>query len=371
MTMKNLLKELIRAEPTADNGELQAANVLADYLRSHGIDSSIDCWDNSRANLTARIKSTGQSPPLLFVAHLDVVPSGEAQWQYEPFEPVEEQGRIYGRGSADMKGGLVATAAAIVELVESGVELKGDIVLAALAGEETDSCGAGRFVECTDMPAPAGIIIPEPTKFDVVSAHRGMLWLKVETEGKTAHGSMPHLGINAIAKMNKLLNALDGYEIPHTPNPVLGSPSMSVNRISGGKATNVIPDRCTIEIDMRTLPQQQPETTIADLEKLFAELQQTDPDFKARISVIRTVEAMQTDTDTDFVKSFLDVTGIEKTIAVGYTTDAPHFVSMNAPILIFGPGDPDVCHKPDEYIETADIEKAKDLYKDIITKFLT
>jgi succinyl-diaminopimelate desuccinylase len=146
---------------------------------------------------------------------------------------------------------------------------------------------------------------------------------------------------------------------------------MSVNRISGGKATNVIPDRCTIEIDMRTLPQQQPETTIADLEKLFAELQQTDPDFKARISVIRTVEAMQTDTDTDFVKSFLDVTGIEKTIAVGYTTDAPHFVSMNAPILIFGPGDPDVCHKPDEYIETADIEKAKDLYKDIITKFLT
>ena len=153
--------------------------------------------------------------------------------------------------------------------------------------------------------------------------------------------------------------------------PVLGGPSMSVNRIHGGKATNVIPDRCTIEIDIRTLPQQQPEKIIADLEKVFAELRQSDPDFKASISVIRAVEAMQTDTEYPFVKSFLDVTGIEKTIAVGYTTDAPHFVSMNAPILIFGPGDPDVCHKPDEYIETADIEKAKDYYKDIIRRFLT
>ena len=370
MTVKNLLKQLIIARPTADNGELDAANVLADYLRSHNIDSSVDSWDDNRANLTVHIRSAGEKPPLIFAAHLDVVPPGEAKWQYSPFEPVETNGRIYGRGAADMKGGLVATAQAIVEVVQSGAQLTGDLIFTSLAGEETDSCGAKRFVESADIPTPAGIIIPEPTNFDVVAAHRGMLWLKVVTAGKTAHGSMPHLGINAIAKMNNLLNALDGYEIPHTPNAVLGSPSMSVNRITGGKATNVIPDRCTIELDIRTLPKQDPADIIADLERLCARLNQEDADFKAKISVIRAVEAIQTDTESAFVKSFLNVTGIEKTIAVGYTTDAPHFVSMNAPILIFGPGDPDVCHKPDEYIETADLEKAKDCYKDIITRLL-
>lgn len=372
MTMENLLKELVKAQPTVDNGELQAAKVLAEYLQSHNIKCDIDCWDGCRANMTAHIKSSGQRDALLFAAHLDVVPPGEAKWQYSPFEPVEVDGRLYGRGTADMKGGLVAAAAAIVELLQDGVELKGDVILSAVAGEETDSCGIERFVkkESDTLPPLAGVVIPEPTGLDVISAHRGILWLKVSTEGKTAHGSMPHLGINAILKMNKLINRLAGYKIPHSPNPILGGCSMSINQIHGGKATNVIPDQCSIDIDIRTVPEQDHQKIIAGLEDIFSELQQADPDFKAQASIIRSVEALLTDTDSPFVKSFLDVTGIDETIAVGFTTDAPHIVCLNAPILIFGPGDPGVCHKPDEYIEMADVEKAKDYYKQIIMRFL-
>ncbi len=368
-----MLKRLIGAEPTEEKGELAAANVLAEYFESAGLACQVDCWDDRRANLTLHVKTGGQRGGLLFAAHLDVVPPGEAKWQYGAFEATESDGRIYGRGSADMKGGLAATAAAIVDVVGSGVRLQGDIVLAAVAGEETDSCGAKRFLEqyghaSGDM---AGVVIPEPTGFDIITAHRGMLWLKVRTTGKTAHGSMPHQGINAIMKMNRLIDRLADYEMPHKTHPLLGGCSMSINRIAGGMATNVIPDECNIDIDIRTVPAQEHDGIIEGLEKVFDEIRQGDADFKAAVSVIRSVEALLTDADSAFVKSFLDVTGIDKTVAVGFTTDGPHFAHLGAPIVIFGPGDPEVCHKPDEYIDIADVEKATELYKDIIVKFLT
>ena len=368
-----LLKRLIGTEPTADRGELAAANVLAEYFESAGLTCRVDCWDDRRANAAVRVEAGGAKGGLLFAAHLDVVPPGEAKWRYPAFEATESEGKVYGRGSADMKGGLAATAAAIVEVVGSGMKLQGDIILAAVAGEETDSCGAKRFLEqYSHAPGDlAGVVIPEPTGFDVITAHRGMLWLNVRTVGKTAHGSMPHQGINAIMKMNRLIDRLAGYEIPHKPHPLLGGCSMSINRIAGGMATNVIPDECNIDIDIRTVPAQDHDGIIEGLEKVFDELRQGDADFKAEASVIRSMEALLTDTDSSFVRSFLDVTGIDKTVAVGFTTDGPHFAHLGAPIVIFGPGDPEVCHKPDEYIETADVERAKELYKDIIVKFLT
>ena len=373
METKELLKRLIGAEPTADCGELAAANVLAEYFESAGLSCRVDCWDDGRANAAVHVETGGTRGGLLFAAHLDVVPPGEAKWRYPAFEATESGGRIYGRGSADMKGGLVATAAAIIDVVGSGVKLQGDIVFAAVAGEETDSCGATRFLEQYGhtLGDVAGVVIPEPTGFDVVTAHRGVLWLKVRTAGKTAHGSMPREGINAIMKMNRLIDRLTGYEMPHRPHPLLGGCSMSINRIAGGMATNVIPDECSIDIDIRTVPGQEHEGIMGDMEKVFDEIRQGDADFKAEASVIRSVEALLTNNDSEFIKSFLDVTGIDKTVAVGFTTDGPHFAHLGAPIVIFGPGDPEVCHKPDEYIDIADVEKAKEYYKDIIVKFLT
>jgi succinyl-diaminopimelate desuccinylase len=273
-----------------------------------------------------------------------------------------------------MKGGLVAAATAIVEVVKSGAVLQGDIVFTAVAGEETDSSGAMRFVDQyrRDLAGKlAGVVICEPTKFDVVTAHRGILWLQITTAGKTAHGSMPHLGINAILKMNRLLNRLEGFQIPHTPHPLLGGCSMSVNRIDGGKATNVIPDRCTIEVDVRTLPGMDHETVTGEFQKLFEAIKADDPQFKARTSVLRSSPALETDPAAPFVRSVLEITGIEKTATVGFTTDGPHFVPLNAPIIIYGPGDPAICHQPDEYIEIAAVEEARLHYRRIIERFLT
>jgi len=370
--MKELLKKLVQAESTPQKGELAAAQVISAELSRSGIDSRIDTWEQTRANIIAQVKSGGPKDALLFACHLDVVGPGEAKWEKPPFGAAESDGKIYGRGSADMKGGIAAAVTAIGQIVDSGIKLQGDIVFAAVAGEETDSCGAKRFIsESSRLPDLVGVVIPEPTDFALVTAHRGMLWLEVTTKGKAAHGSTPQLGVNAITSMRSVLNELEDYEIPTEAHKLLGECSMSVNTITGGEALNVVPDKCSIGIDIRTLPEQNHQNIITDLEKIFAKLKSENPRFDAEVSVVRRVQPLETDCGCDFVNDFCSAVGTSETKAVGFTTDGPHFASLGAPVVIFGPGKPHLCHKPDEYIEISDIEKAVELYKDIILKFLT
>jgi succinyl-diaminopimelate desuccinylase len=370
---KELLRKLVQAETTAQKGELAAAEIISDQLARSGIDCRIDSWGHNRANLVAQITSSGQKEGLLFVCHLDVVAAGEEGWSYPPFAGVESNGKIYGRGSVDMKGGIVAAVTAIQQVVNSGVKLEGDIIFVAAAGEETDSCGARRFISNLegDFPEIAGVVVPEPTDFEVVTAHRGILWLEVKTKGLAAHSSTPELGVNAITSMRVLLDELGNYKIQFEPHKLLGECSMSINTIVGGKEINVVPDRCSIGIDIRTLPGQQFQEIISDFEKIFAKLKQKNSQFEASVSVVREVGALETDSNCDFVRDFCSIVGAGEIKAVGFTTDGPHFASLGAPVVIFGPGKPQLAHKPDEYIELADVEKAVEHYKNVILKFLT
>ena len=370
--MKELLKELIEAESTPEKGELAAAEVISTELGRSGINSRIDTWDSARANIVAHVKSTGSRAALLFACHLDVVGPGEAAWKHPPFGAVESNGRIYGRGSVDMKGPTAAIVSAIRRIVDSGAKLQGDLILLGCAGEETDSCGAIRFAcDHRELPELAGVIVPEPTDFAVVTAHRGMLWLEVTTKGKAAHSSAPQLGVNAINSMRLILNELENYQVPVEPHELLGKCSMSINTITGGKALNVVPDKCSIRIDIRTLPGQNNQDVVADFERVFAGLKSRDAQFDAEVSVLREMHALETDCGCDFVKDFCSCVGANETKAVGFATDAPHFVPLGAPAVIFGPGKPTLCHKSDEYIDVADLEKAAEYYRQVILSFLT
>ncbi len=372
--MKNLLKKLIATAPTCENGELQMARVLESFFRDHGVSTKLDYWDNKRANLIATIGPEGLDVQTLVIGvHNDVVPASAENWESDPFKAVEADGKIHGRGSCDMQGGICAAAQAIVEIAQSGKELNGRILFAATAGEETDSCGVERFVEqySEKIHNPVGVLIPEPTGLEILRAHRGILWLKVETAGKTAHGSMPHLGINAIEKANAFLNRLKDYTIPHTPHALLGGCSMSINRIAGGTGTNIVPDNCSIELDIRTLPGQDKDTIIDSLQVICSELARQDPDFKAEISIIRAIDAMETDENDPFLQTVCNSTGIAETKAAVFTTDGPHFEKLNASVVVFGPGDGTLCHKPNEYIEIAQMEKAKEYYIKLINDVLT
>jgi succinyl-diaminopimelate desuccinylase len=370
--MKKLLRKLISAETTSEKGEFAAAEIISSELNRSGIDTRIESWDGTRANIIAQIKSAGHKGALLFACHLDVVGASEANWKYPAFAAVESDGKIYGRGSADMKGGIAAATIAISEIADSGTKLDGDIILFGAAGEETDSCGTKRFIRnFGGTPEFIGVVIPEPTDFEIITAHRGMLWLKVETYGKAAHSSAPQLGVNAIASMRSVLNELENYEIAFEPHELLGECSMSINTITGGETMNIVPDKCNIGIDIRTLPAQNRQDIIADFEKIFATLKQNNPQFEAQVSIIREVEALETDFRCDFVRDFCSTVGISETKAVGFTTDGPYFASLDAPVVIFGPGKPQLAHKADEYIDISDVEKAVEYYKNIILKFLS
>ena len=369
--MKELLKHLIQSAPTLENGELKAGEVLADFFDRNGIEVSLDHWDSKRANVIASIGSNdANAPTLLFGAHLDVVPASKEHWQTDPFCPVEIDGRVIGRGAVDMLGGLCAAAAAMLDL--SKKPLNGRVIFAATAGEETDSCGVKRFVEeyQSKVKNPVGVVITEPTSMKILRAHRGILWLKIQTFGKTAHGSTPQAGINAILKMNALVNRLQSWKIPHTPHPLLGGCSMSINQIDGGSATNIVPDSCLLEIDIRTLPGQDHSEVINDLQDLCGNLSNIDPDFKTQISIIRAVDALETSAEIPFVKAVCHATGIAETLAIGFTTDGPYYEKLNAPVLIFGPGDGSLCHKPDEFIEIVQVEEARQMYNRIAREIL-
>jgi succinyl-diaminopimelate desuccinylase len=370
--MNEFLKKLIKAESTPEKGELACAEVVLNEFSKSGINAASDTWDKTRANITAQVNSAGSKCALLFACHLDVVGPGEQKWDKPAFDAIESNGKIFGRGSVDMKGGIAAAVTAIRQIVDSGIKLQGDIVFTAVAGEETDSCGAQRFVNNQEkLPDFAGIVIPEPTDFSIVTAHRGMFWLEITTRGKAAHGSTPELGINAINSMRLLLNELENYKIPAAAHPLLGKCSMSVNTITGGKELNVVPDKCNIKVDIRTLPAQNHQDIISDLEKIFVKIKDRNPQFEANITVVRQVPPLETDGNCDFVKHFCSAVGIYETVAVGFTTDGPHFSPLGAPVVIFGPGKPHLRHKPNEHIEIKDIEKAVEYYKNIILKFLT
>ena len=370
--MKTLLKRLIQAESTAAVGESAAAEVLCAEFRRAGVECRIDRWNRSRANVVARVRSAGRRPGLLFACHLDVVGPGEAAWTYPPFGGVEAGGKIYGRGAVDMKGGIAAAVTAIGRIIGSGTELQGDIVLAAVAGEETDSSGAEKFVACREgLPELAGVVVPEPTGLAVVTAHRGMLWLEVTTRGKAAHSSTPHLGVNAIASMRLILNELENYKVSDETHELLGRCTMSINTISGGKALNVVPDKCTLGIDIRTLPGQDYRRILADLEEIFAGLKSGNEPFDAAVRELRRLEPLETDCHCDFVRDFCAAVGADRTGPIGYTTDGPYFASLGAPVVIFGPGEPGLCHKPDEHIDIDDLQKATEHYQNVILKFLT
>jgi len=369
--MKDLLKQLIQAESTAATGETAAAEVIARRFQEHGIDSRIDRWDGSRANLVAHVKTARRRPALLFLCHLDVVGADEDGWEHPPFGATEENGRIYGRGAVDMKGGITAIVQAICDLAAWRAKLQGDIVFAATAGEETDCSGVVRFMQDRDwLPELVGAVIPEPTDLSVVTAHRGLFWLKITTKGRAAHSSMPQRGVNAITSMKRVLDALEQYRIPVEPHPLLGDSAMSVNTIAGGEAMNIVPDRCTIGVDIRTLPGQSHDGLRYDIERILAGLKAEVPQFDAELAIERSTEAMETDPECEFVKTLCSAVGVDLTNAIGFTTDAPHLAPLGIPAVIYGPGKPKLCHQADEYIEIADLERAVDLFKNMIQTFL-
>lgn len=370
-------REMVRIKSVNPPGdEMAMAEYVANVLKSIGLEVKLLKHSSSRASVLAILRGSGQVPALLYSAHLDTVPLGAEQWIHEPFAAETLDGKIWGRGSADMKGGLAALLVMAKIMANSGLSIKGDLIFAITAGEEVDSLGAKSVASYPDLGPVQAIIVPEPSYNDIYIAEKGALWLEISTYGKTAHGSMPALGKNAVMMMVELIKGLENFFIPFESHAMLGGFSMSINTISGGIKTNVVPDRCVVSIDMRTVPGQDHHDIMARFQGLIKDLGKHDPDFKASIEITNDRPPIETSPTEPVVKMMVDIvadiTGeIPIPKGVNYYTDAATLApAFKAPMIICGPGHPGLAHQPNEYVEIEKLVQAAKIYTAATHQFL-
>lgn len=370
-------QELLKIKSVNPPGdELAAAEYISGVLAKTGLEVEVVRHSPTRASALVRLRGSGKVPALLFSGHIDTVPVGAETWVHDPFSGAIADGKIWGRGSADMKGGVAALMMALKILAEARLPLKGDIILAATAGEETNSLGATAIASRKDLGPVQAILIPEPSGNELYIAEKGAFWVELTTHGKTAHGSMPDLGRNAVLMMVRLIEEFEKLDIPFKPHPLLDGFSRSVNTIAGGVKTNVVPDSCVATIDMRTVPGQDHQAILGQIERLVMDLGKMIPDFKASAKIINDRAPIETPADNPAVGIFSEVirevTG-RSLVPKGtrYFTDGVVLVpALKAPLLICGPGAPGLAHQPNEHVEIDKLLEAVRIYTLAAMRFL-
>ena len=258
-------------------GEAVIAQRIAAELMSIGLTVEITEVAPRRPNVVGVLEGRAPGRALMLCGHIDTV--GVAGME-KPFEPIERDGRLYGRGAQDMKGGVAAMIAAARAIAESGGLANGRLLIAAVIDEEHASLGADALV--TRFRADAGVVT-EPTDLDIAVAHKGFQWVEVETRGRAAHGSRPLEGRDAIFRMGRVLaglEALDRRLQASQPHALLGTASLHASLISGGRELSSYPDHCVLQVERRTLPGESESAALDETEAILDGLRRDDPDFE-------------------------------------------------------------------------------------------
>ena len=366
-----LLQRIIQIETTNPPGnELDLACWLADYFAQAGVKAELLAYEGMRANLVARLQGRGSRPALIFSAHMDTVPAGEVPWMFPPFSGTLHEGKVYGRGAADMKSGLAAMAEAATILARSGVSLSGDLIVAFTYDETHGLQGARRLLKGGYLEGAGAVLVGEPSSLDVFIAEKGALWLKCRVHGKTAHSSMPHLGQNAVLEMVRFLGRVEErLDLGTERHPLLDKSSFTVGTIRGGVAINVIPDACEAELDIRLIPG-------VNHRKIAQQVQELG-EGRVEVEVLDWKEPVESDPHAEIVSLSLqaveDVTGQPRSPkGVAYYTDGAVIANgLQIPMVIIGPGDTGMTHQPNEYVEVSQLVQAVKIYLLIAIRYLT
>jgi succinyl-diaminopimelate desuccinylase len=357
--------------------EAAVAALVADQLRSFGIDTEVVPVTPTRHNVYGRLSGEGTGRGhLLLVSHLDTVPPGERAWEHGVLSGDLVDGRIYGRGASDMKGGLAAAVFAAGALAESGIGLSSDLIIAGTVGEEVDCLGAQALVEGGLLEGVGAIGIPEPTGLNLYTAYKGALWLKIVTRGRTAHGGRPDLGVNALLHMDATIERILAADWDAPAHPLLGHPTLNIATIHGGVKTNMVPDRCELTIDFRTLPGQGHTELVAQMREILDSLAVDIQEYDATLEVINDKAAVSTPTDGSFVRMAQDVGQslwgrALPAQGVSYYTDASILApASGAPVIILGPGEADLAHQTDEWVSVEKLMGAAQFYAQLASQWL-
>ena len=344
------------------------ARFVSDWCGQRGIPAEIDVAAPGRPSVIARVKGSGGGRSLVLNAHMDTV--GVAGMP-DPFCARIENGRLYGRGSYDMKGSLTACMLALADIRASG--LSGDVILAAVADEEHASIGVQSVLKHIRADA---VIVTEPTALDLCIAHKGFSWHEITTTGRAAHGSRPDLGIDGIAHMGRVLNRLEALQAElsqRAPHALLGHGSLHASLISGGQELSSYPEKCTVEIERRTLPHETIEAVEAEFEAILQDLASQDRNFhgRQRTTLVRPPfsvpeEASIVQTLHEQATSVLDRS--PATVGAPFWMDAAFFAAAGIPTVNLGP-DGAGAHSIEEWVDLDSVEKCREILALTVREF--
>ena len=367
-----LLKDLVAIDSVNPSlvpggaGEGAIADRIAAEMRSAGLDVRVAEAAPGRPNVVGVIDTRRRGPALMLCGHSDTV---GVDGMAAPFDPVLRDGKLFGRGAQDMKGGVAAILGAARRLAASPGDLAGRVIVAIVADEEYASIGAEAAVQ--EWTADAAVVA-EPTDLAIGIGHKGFEWVEVETRGVAAHGSRPDDGVDAILMMGRVLGALDELERGFTAgprHPLLGRPSVHASLIGGGRELSTYPDRCTLSIERRTVAGEGAQSLRRELEAILARLRDADPRFRAEARATFDRAPYLTPDGHPLPRLLRESLGRETTVgAMSFWTDAAILGAAGMASVVFGPGGAGL-HGLEEHVRVEEVLACRDALVTLARKY--
>ncbi len=374
-----LTRELLHYNTINPPGmERDCARHLGKLLEAAGFTVSYHEFAEARTSVIATIGGRQDKPPICFTGHIDIVPLGAAAWSHDPFAGETDGDRVFGRGSTDMKSGIAASVVAAIKLAPH-LQDKPGVTLVLTASEEV-GCEGAKFLANEKLLDRAGaIIVAEPTSNYPYVGHKGLIWVEIETKGKTAHASMPEQGDNAILKMGKIVSELEHFDWKHQCGTdchhVMGKPTMNIATIHGGLNTNSVPDSVKMTVDMRTVPGIDHVHLCHSLQHLIGDLGtlrkivETPPLYSEPDEWIESVfeaaapfsDTKATAADPKTIMFSTDGADLKR----GYVENGCGAV----PTIILGPGQPELAHQTDEWCSIKRLDESVEIFERIMREW--
>jgi acetylornithine deacetylase len=360
-----LLRELVAIDSVNPSlvpgaaGEARIADAIAVHMRALGLDVAVQEAAPGRPNVIGVLGGDEPGRALMLCGHIDTV---GVDGMRAPFDPVERAGRLYGRGSQDMKGGVAAMIDAARLARDRGFR-KGRLIVAAVVDEEYASIGADALV--MEWTADAAVVT-EPTDLQIGVGHKGFAWAEIDTRGRAAHGSRPRDGRDAILRMGRVLRRLEHLDRElqaRPPHPVIGTASLHASIIDGGRELSSYPDRCRLQLERRTIVGESADTFGREIEQILEALRTEDPEFEASARLMFSRPPYEVPAGHDLPAALARATAGTGTVAaavgMSFWTDAAILGGSGIPSVLFGPGGAGL-HSVEEYVQVADVIACRD-----------